>query len=69
MLRSRSNQHLGINARIFYFHGLLDPSISFSNNEQIFSQNVRGQNLYGAKGRFDLGIGYDSKEGFLDHLN
>jgi hypothetical protein len=64
MLRSRSNQHLGINARIFYFHGLLDPSISFSNNEQIFSQNGRSQNLYGVKGRFDLGVGYHSKEGF-----
>jgi hypothetical protein len=25
-------------ARIFYFHGLPDPSISFSNNEQIFSR-------------------------------
>jgi hypothetical protein len=64
MLRSRSNQHLGINARIFYFHGLLDPSISFSNNEQIFRENVRVQNLCRDKGRFDLVVGYHSKEGF-----
>jgi hypothetical protein len=31
----RSNQHLGINARIFFFHGLPNPSISFSNKKQI----------------------------------
>jgi hypothetical protein len=39
-LRSRSNQHLGINARIFYFHGLFNPSISFSNKEQIFERQI-----------------------------
>ena len=64
MLRSRGNQHLGINARIFYFHGLLDSSISFSNNEQIFRENVRCQYIYEAKGRFDFGVGYNSKGGF-----
>jgi hypothetical protein len=64
MLRSRSNQHLGINARIFYFHGLLDPSISFSNNEQIFSRECPRSESRGDKGRFDLVVGYHSKEGF-----
>ena len=43
MLRSRSNQHLGINARIFYFHGLFNPSISFSNKEQIFERQISKQ--------------------------
>jgi hypothetical protein len=49
MLRSRSNQHLGINARIFYFHGLLDPSISFSNNEQIFRRMAAARIFIGLR--------------------
>jgi hypothetical protein len=48
-------------ARIFYFHGLPDPSISFSNNEQIFFARISAAaDVCEAKGRFDFAVGYNS---------
>ena len=58
-LRSRSNQHLGINACIFYFHGLLHTSISFSNKKQILRRfsDVLSDTTILDDGKLDFNLG------------
>ena len=60
-LRSRINRHLGITRAFSIFMGLPDPSISFSNNEQIFFARISAAaDVCEAKGRFDFAVGYNS---------